>query len=96
MAVKHLSMTSTALLIDYIFSYIKFLTVSIKVFFFISWSYSFQEVYLVYILNELAGNSFIIFCSTCIETQTMAIMLRGLGFMAIPLHGQMNQVGLIG
>jgi ATP-dependent RNA helicase DDX47/RRP3 len=53
----------------------------------------FKDVYLVYILNELAGNSFIIFCATCANTQRVAFMLRSLGFTAIPLHGQMSQVG---
>jgi ATP-dependent RNA helicase DDX47/RRP3 len=52
----------------------------------------FKDVYLVYILNELAGNSFIIFCSTCANTQRVSFMLRNLGFTAIPLHGQMTQV----
>uniref|UniRef100_A0A4W3IG36 Probable ATP-dependent RNA helicase DDX47 n=2 Tax=Callorhinchus milii TaxID=7868 RepID=A0A4W3IG36_CALMI len=51
----------------------------------------FKDCYLVYILNELAGNSFIIFCSTCNNTQRTALLLRNLGFTAIPLHGQMNQ-----
>uniref|UniRef100_A0A8C4Q1B7 RNA helicase n=1 Tax=Eptatretus burgeri TaxID=7764 RepID=A0A8C4Q1B7_EPTBU len=51
----------------------------------------FKDCYLVYIINELAGNSFIIFCSTCNNTQRMALLLRNLGYAAIPLHGQMNQ-----
>ncbi|XP_072348568.1 probable ATP-dependent RNA helicase DDX47 [Scyliorhinus torazame] len=51
----------------------------------------FKDCYLVSILNELAGNSFIIFCSTCNNTQRTALLLRNLGFTAIPLHGQMNQ-----
>ncbi|XP_074866901.1 putative ATP-dependent RNA helicase DDX47 isoform X3 [Carettochelys insculpta] len=51
----------------------------------------FKDSYLVYILNELAGNSFMIFCSTCNNTQRTALMLRNLGFTAIPLHGQMSQ-----
>uniref|UniRef100_A0A803THB5 RNA helicase n=1 Tax=Anolis carolinensis TaxID=28377 RepID=A0A803THB5_ANOCA len=51
----------------------------------------FKDSYLVYILNELAGNSFMIFCSTCNNTQRTALLLRNLGFTAIPLHGQMNQ-----
>lgn len=53
-----------------------------------------QDSYLVYILNELAGNSFMIFCSTCNNTQRTALVLRNLGFTAIPLHGQMSQVGI--
>ncbi|XP_075689653.1 putative ATP-dependent RNA helicase DDX47 [Rhinoderma darwinii] len=51
----------------------------------------FKDSYLVYILNELAGNTFMIFCSTCNNTQRVAILLRNLGFTAIPLHGQMSQ-----
>ena len=51
----------------------------------------FKENYLVYILNELAGNSFMIFCCTCANTTRIAIILRNLGLNAIPLHGQMSQ-----
>nr|XP_054606834.1 probable ATP-dependent RNA helicase DDX47 isoform X2 [Nothobranchius furzeri] len=51
----------------------------------------YKDCYLVSILNELAGNSFIIFCSTCNNAQRVALMLRNLGITAIPLHGQMSQ-----
>merc|ERR1719350_603343 len=51
----------------------------------------FKELYLVHILNEMAGNSFMIFCSTCSATLRLALTLRSLGFTAIPLNGQMNQ-----
>jgi len=56
----------------------------------------FKDVYLVYLLNEFAGNSFIIFCSTCANTQRVSFMLRNLGFTAIPLHGQMTQAKRLG
>ena len=46
------------------------------------------------IVNELAGNSFIIFCGTCNSAQRVALLLRNLGITAIPLHGQMSQVSL--
>lgn len=39
----------------------------------------------------MAGNSFMIFCSTCNNTIRTALMLRNLGFTAVPLHGQMGQ-----
>lgn len=55
-----------------------------------------QDCYLVSILNELAGNSFIIFCSTCNNAQRLALLLRNLGITAIPLHGQMSQVRVRG
>ncbi|XP_057333054.1 probable ATP-dependent RNA helicase DDX47 [Microplitis mediator] len=51
----------------------------------------FKDVYLVHILNELAGNSFMIFCATCNNTVRTALLLRNLGLMAVPLHGQMSQ-----
>merc|ERR1712183_185810 len=51
----------------------------------------FKEIYLVHILNELAGNSFMIFCSTCSAPLRLSLMLRSLGFTAIPLNGQMSQ-----
>ncbi|GLV32961.1 porthos [Carabus blaptoides fortunei] len=51
----------------------------------------FKDVYLVHMLNEMAGNSFMIFCSTCNNTIRTALMLRNLGFTGIPLHGQMSQ-----
>lgn len=51
----------------------------------------YKDVYLVHILNELAGNTFIVFCNTCPGTQKLALMLRNLGFSAIPLNGKMTQ-----
>ncbi|XP_064478422.1 probable ATP-dependent RNA helicase DDX47 [Ornithodoros turicata] len=56
----------------------------------------FKDVYLVYIMNELAGNSFMVFCSTCSNTQRTALLLRNLGFTAVPLHGQMSQAKRLG
>ncbi|XP_038063851.1 probable ATP-dependent RNA helicase DDX47 [Patiria miniata] len=56
----------------------------------------YKDCYLVYILNELAGNNFMVFCSTCNNTQRVALMLRNLGMTAIPLHGQMSQSKRLG
>ncbi|KAJ8018660.1 putative ATP-dependent RNA helicase DDX47 [Holothuria leucospilota] len=56
----------------------------------------FKDCYLVYILNELAGNSFMVFCGTCNNTQRTALLLRNLGLTAIPLHGQMGQAKRLG
>ncbi|XP_060068591.1 probable ATP-dependent RNA helicase DDX47 [Ylistrum balloti] len=55
-----------------------------------------KDVNLVYILNELAGNSFMVFCSTCANTQRVALLLRNLGMTAIPLHGQLSQAKRLG
>merc|ERR1719414_123499 len=50
-----------------------------------------KDVYLVHLIKEMAGNSFIIFSSTCNGTMKLALMLRNLGYGAVPLNGQMSQ-----
>lgn len=50
-----------------------------------------KDVHLVHILNERAGQTAIIFTRTINETQRISIMLRTLGFPAIPIHGQLSQ-----
>ncbi|CAG0918715.1 unnamed protein product [Notodromas monacha] len=56
----------------------------------------YKDLYLVHILNELAGNSMMIFMSTCNTVLRTALMLRSLGFAAVPLHGQMSQTKRLG
>ncbi|KAJ0176416.1 hypothetical protein K1T71_007595 [Dendrolimus kikuchii] len=51
----------------------------------------YKDVYLVHILNEMAGNSFIVFVSTCANALRCALLLRNLDLAAVPLHGQMSQ-----
>ncbi|KAI9370194.1 ATP-dependent rRNA helicase rrp3 [Aspergillus egyptiacus] len=55
-----------------------------------------KNLYLVYLLNEFAGQSAIIFTTTVHETQRVAFMLRALGFGAVPLHGQLSQSARLG
>ena len=55
-----------------------------------------KDVYLIWLLNELAGRSMIIFTRTVHETQRIAILLRLLGFSAIPLHGKLHQYARLG
>ncbi|KAJ2511502.1 ribosomal RNA processing protein [Coemansia sp. RSA 2049] len=49
-----------------------------------------KDCYLVWLLNETAGQSAIVFARTCNEVLRMALLLRGLGIEAIPLHGQLS------
>ena len=56
----------------------------------------FKDVYLTFILNELAGNTMIVFTNTQASTQRLALMIRNLGFSAIPLHGSMSQPQRLG
>ncbi|XP_038220701.1 probable ATP-dependent RNA helicase DDX47 isoform X2 [Zerene cesonia] len=51
----------------------------------------YKDVYLVHILNELSGNTFIVFVATCANALRTALLLRALGVAAVPLHGQMSQ-----
>lgn len=58
--------------------------------------HKYKDIYLVYLLNEFPGQSVIIFTRTVNETQRLAILLRSLGFGAIPLHGQLSQSARLG
>ena len=52
----------------------------------------FKDCYLVYLLNELAGNSCIVFTATCAAATKVSLMLRNLGIKdCLPLHGKMTQ-----
>ncbi|CAB3370306.1 Hypothetical predicted protein [Cloeon dipterum] len=51
----------------------------------------FKDCYLVSVLNELVGNSVMVFCSTCQGALRLVLMLRVLGLKGVPLHGQMSQ-----
>eukprot|EP00741_Cyanophora_paradoxa_P015076 tig00020848_g14547.t1 len=51
----------------------------------------YKDCYLTYVLNEIAGNTTMVFTATCQNTQRIAILLRNLGFSAIAIHGQLSQ-----
>ncbi|KAL7300573.1 hypothetical protein TKK_0006567 [Trichogramma kaykai] len=51
-----------------------------------------KDTYLINCLETLSGQSFIIFCSTASNTMRTALLLRQLGYLAVPLHGKMSQV----
>ncbi|KAL7419325.1 ribosomal RNA processing protein [Cryptotrichosporon argae] len=55
-----------------------------------------KDAHLFYLTTELASASMIIFTRTVVDAQRLAIMLRRLGFPAIPLHGQMSQSARLG
>ena len=55
-----------------------------------------KDTYFVYLMNEFAGQKAVVFTRTVNETQRLAILLRALGFGAIPLHGQMSQSSRLG
>ncbi|KAJ4350253.1 ribosomal RNA processing protein [Didymosphaeria variabile] len=55
-----------------------------------------KDLYLIHILNDAIGHPTIIFTRTVNETQRIAILLRTLGFGAIPLHGQLSQSSRLG
>ena len=52
----------------------------------------YKESYLIYLLNENIKKKIIIFSLTCKSTLKLTLMVRNLGFDAIPINGQMSQV----
>ena len=69
----------------------KYQTVSTLLQSYLFFPHKHKDLYLVSLLSDLAGQTFIIFARTVNETQRIAILLRLLGFSAIPLHGQLSQ-----
>ncbi|KAI0720931.1 DEAD-domain-containing protein [Cerioporus squamosus] len=55
-----------------------------------------KDVHLIHLANTLAQNSMIVFTRTVHDAQRLSIMLRSLGFPAIPLHGQLSQSARLG
>lgn len=50
-----------------------------------------KDIYLIHALDQRAGQMAIIFTRTVNESHRISLMLRHLGFPAIPLHGQLSQ-----
>ncbi len=55
-----------------------------------------RDTYFVFLINEFAGQSTIVFSNTVRDTQRLAILLRTLGFSALALHGQLSQTARLG
>ncbi|KAF9009439.1 P-loop containing nucleoside triphosphate hydrolase protein [Cyathus striatus] len=55
-----------------------------------------KDAYLIYLANTLAQNSIIIFTRTVHDAARLSIILRTLGFPAVPLHGQLSQSQRLG
>ena len=51
---------------------------------------------MAYYLTELAGATAIVFARTCDGARKLALLLRNLGFDALPIHGQMSQPKRLG
>lgn len=74
----------------------KYTTVSTLLQYYLFFPFKYKECYLAYVLNELAGQTVIVFTHTCAHAQKLALMLRNLGFPAVCLHGQMSQPKRLG
>jgi ATP-dependent RNA helicase DDX47/RRP3 len=55
-----------------------------------------KDLYLIHLLNDNIGHACILFTRTVNETQRLAVLLRTLGFQALPLHGQLSQSNRLG
>ena len=51
----------------------------------------FKDAWCIWLLNELAGQSAIVFAATCQSAQRCCLILRNLGFNAVAIHGQLTQ-----
>lgn len=74
----------------------KYSTVSTLLQYYIFIPLKHKDTYLVWLANELSGRTMIIFVRTVHDASRIAIMLRHLGFPAIPLHGQLSQSHRLG
>ncbi|KAF9651517.1 DEAD-domain-containing protein [Thelephora ganbajun] len=55
-----------------------------------------KDANLIYLANSLASNTIIIFTRTVHDAQRLSMILRTLGFPAVPLHGQLSQSARLG
>ncbi|KAI9039193.1 RNA-dependent ATPase RRP3 [Aspergillus affinis] len=69
----------------------KYQTVSTLIQRYVFLPHKYKDIYLVYLLNEWAGQTGVIFTRTIHETQRVTLMLRNLGYGSIPIHGQLSQ-----
>ncbi|KAJ9074336.1 ribosomal RNA processing protein [Entomophthora muscae] len=74
----------------------KYSTVDTLLQYYLFFPFKLKDSYLVYLMNELSGNSAIIFTRTCNDCQRIAMMLKNLGFPAVPLHGQLTMNKRVG
>jgi ATP-dependent RNA helicase DDX47/RRP3 len=74
----------------------KYQTVSTLLQHYLFFPLKYKDTYLVYLLNDMPGQSCIVFARTCNDVQRLAFMLRALGFKAVPIHGQLGQSSRLG
>jgi len=74
----------------------KYATVSTLVEHYLFLPLVYKDAYLVYVLNETTQYSTIVFTRTVHESQRVALLLRTLGFGAIPINGQLSQIARLG
>ncbi|KAI4285685.1 MAG: hypothetical protein L6R35_004601 [Caloplaca aegaea] len=55
-----------------------------------------KDLYLIFLLDQFAGQSIIVFTRTVNEAQRLALLVRSLNMKAIPLHGQLSQTARLG
>jgi ATP-dependent RNA helicase DDX47/RRP3 len=74
----------------------KYQTVSTLIQSFLFVPFMHKDTYLVYLINEYAGQTILVFARTVVETNRLSLLLRELGFKAIPLNGDMSQSARLG
>ncbi|TFY76963.1 hypothetical protein EWM64_g7047 [Hericium alpestre] len=74
----------------------KYSTVSTLLQYYLFIPLSQKDVHLIYLANSLAQNSMMVFTRTVHDAQRLSMILRTLGFPAVPLHGQLSQSQRLG
>ena len=74
----------------------KYSTVDSLLQYYLFFPFAQKDAYLVYLANEISGHSCIVFVRTVHDAQRLSIVLRLLGFSAVPLHGQLSQSNRLG
>ena len=74
----------------------KYTTVATLLQSYLFFPFKYKDTYLVFLLNEMPGQSCIVFARTCNDTQRLAFLLRSLGFKAVPINGQLSQSSRLG
>ncbi|KAF5330615.1 hypothetical protein D9619_006001 [Psilocybe cf. subviscida] len=74
----------------------KYQTVSTLLQYYVLMPFVEKQAYFVYLVHSLAGSSIIVFTRTKSEAQILSVILRILGFAAVPIHGDMSQSQRLG
>ncbi|KAF9476340.1 ATP-dependent rRNA helicase RRP3 [Pholiota conissans] len=74
----------------------KYQTVDTLLQYYVLMPFTDKQAYFIYLVHSLAGSSIIVFTRTKSEAQMLSVILRILGFAAVPIHGDLSQSQRLG